>query len=182
VRPQPGRVRRPSTGRIVSWITLALVGCIASATVVFGDLISRGVALAALVAAAALAWVIAWRENRDANRARLSAALGEAMQQSERLSVERARQRAVVAVLSGRIDSLGERLNEANLRACTLQQQVSTLRGNHEALRVELELQALLNAPAEVLELAHRAELFDPWVTARELWRISDDQPVKRPA
>lgn len=168
--------------RIASWVALVVVGSVASVTVVVGELISRGVALGALVAVAALAWCTGRRENRDATRVRLAAELGAAMQHAEQLTAERARQRAVVNVLSTRIDVLREQVQQANLRACTLQQQVSTLRGNHEALRVELELQALLNAPAEVVESALRADLLDPWVTARELWRISDDQPVKRSA
>ena len=161
---------------------LAVVGSAASVTFLFGDPVSRGVALAVLLAGSALACLISWRDTREAARVHLAAELGQAMLHSEQLHAERVRQRTVVTVLSARIENLRKRLDEANLRSCTLQQQVSTLRGNHEALRVELELQALLNAPAEVVELAHHAELLDPWVTARELWRISDDQGFKRPA
>ena len=87
----------------------------------------------------------------------------------------------MVGTLAGRFDELTEQLQQSKARTCALQQQLSTLKGNYEALRVELELQAVLNPPAPVVELAHR-ETPDPWVTARELWRISDRPAISRPA
>lgn len=53
------------------------------------------------------------------------------------------------------------------------------MRGNYEALRVELEMQAVLESGADVIELA-RPEPVDPWETARELWSRGDSAAVKR--
>lgn len=166
---------------MASWATLAVVGCAASVTFLEGDAISRVAALVALLAGCALACLLAWREHRTAEARHRAEQLGAAMRYREQLHSERARQRAVVQALGERISALRGQVAEADGRATALQQQLSTLRGNYEALRVDLELQAALNAPATVLELA-AAEPPDPWVTARELWRISDQSATKRPA
>jgi septal ring factor EnvC (AmiA/AmiB activator) len=160
---------------------LAVVGCAAVLIVLFGDRLSRAIAVVALLAGAVLACLLAWRENRAAERVRMAAELGQAMRANEQLRAERKRHRAVVGTLAGRFDELTEQLQQSKARTCALQQQLSTLKGNYEALRVELELQAVLNPPAPVVELAHR-ETPDPWVTARELWRISDRPAISRPA
>lgn len=168
-------------GRLASWAVLAVVACAAALTFVYGEPISRAVAFVALLAGSVLACLLAWRENRAAERAHRAAELGLAMRHNEQLHVERARQRAVVQVLGMRVSALRVRLCESDRQVAVLRQQLSTLRGNHEALRVELELQAALTAPAPVVELAV-ADPPDPWVTARELWRIPEAPPVKLPA
>ncbi len=127
---------------------LALVAGVASPAVVFGALPVRGVALAALLAGALLVCTLAWRERRLIERARLAAELGQAMQHAEQLHAERARQSAVLRVLSSRLGELRDERDQARALSSQLQQQLSTLRGNHEALRVELELQAVLAAGA----------------------------------
>ena len=119
---------------------------------------SRGLALLALVAGAVLSCLLSWRANRQAERLRLARALGQAMEHAEQLHGERVRQQAVLEVLTARIRGLGRRLDQANLRACRLQQELSTVRGNYEALRVELEFQASLTTGATVVELAPREE------------------------
>jgi len=182
VTPQPANLRRPSRGRIASWSVLALVGCAAALSFTFGDQLSRGLALSALVAGTVLSCLLAWRASRQAERLHQARALGQAMQHAEQLHRERVRQRAVLQVLTSRIRALRERLEQANLRACRLQQELSTVRGNYEALRVELEFQAALTTGATVVELAPRDEPPDPWVTARELWRVAEAPAVKRPA
>lgn len=177
-----GRARPKSLGRIVSWTVLALVMCAASVTFVFGDRLSRGVALAALAAGTALVCLLAWRESRDAQRVQLAAELGESMRHAEQLHAERVRQRAVVHVLSTRVAQLREQLAVEGIRSCQLQQQLSTLRGNHEALRVELELQAVLNPPAAVYELSSAAHAGQPWLEATELMNNAAVVGVQRSA
>lgn len=181
MKPKPGRVRRLTRGRIASWAVLAVVACAAALTFVYGNPISRTVAFVALLAGSVLACLLAWRENRMAERVHRAAELGLAMRHHEQLHVERTRQQAVVAVLGTRVSTLRARLSESDRQVAVLRQQLSTLRGNHEALRVELEMQAALTAPATVVELAV-ADPPDPWVTARELWRISEAPSIKRPA
>ncbi|MBK8448133.1 MAG: hypothetical protein IPL41_16010 [Micropruina sp.] len=177
-----GRARPLSLGRIASWTVLALVGCAASVTFVFGDRISRGVALAALVAGTVLVCLLAWRESRNAERLQMAAELGQAMRHAEQLHAERARQRAVVRLLSVRMADLRDQLAAAGARSCQLQQQLSTLRGNHEALRVELELQAVLNPPATVHELSAGANSTAPWALATELIHNAQAVGVQRSA
>ncbi len=182
MKPQSGRVRRPTRVRVVSWTVLGLVGCVAALAYLFGDPVSRGLGLVALIAGAALACLLAWRENRAAQRVREAHALHQALLHAEQLHAERARQRAVVDVLGRRVAALRRQLEGTGRRVCLLQQEVSTLRGNYEALRVELELQAALESDAQVVELGRREPaVFDPWVTARELWN-RDEPDVRRPA
>lgn len=181
MKPQSGRVRRPTRVRVVSWTVLGLVGCVATLACLFGDALGRGLGLAALVAGAALACALAWRENRSAQRLREAHALNQALLHAEQLCAERARQRAVVEVLGRRISALHARLETSGRRVCALQQELSTLRGNYEALRVELELQAAWESHAQVVELGRHAPVIDPWVTARELWD-RDDAAIRRPA
>ncbi|MFT3860403.1 hypothetical protein [Micropruina sp.] len=182
MKAHSSRVRRPARGQIAAWTVLAVVGFSATPIVIVGDPLSRGVAAAALIAGAALACLLAWRESRAVERLRLAAELGQAMEQAEQLHAERRRQRAVVDSLAVRLSEMSERLDQARLHGCRLQQELSTLKGNYEALRVELELQAVLNPPAAVVEMAQRPGTPDPWVTARELWRISDEPAMRRPA
>jgi len=161
---------------------LALVGSVAALSFTFGDQMSRGLAFIALVAGAVLSCLLAWRANRQSERLRQARALGQAMEHAEQLHGERVRQQAVLEVLTARIQGLRGRLDQANLRACKQQQELSTVRGNYEALRVELEFQASLTTGATVVELAPREEAPDPWVTARELWRDAEVPAVKQPA
>ena len=159
---------------------LGVVGSVAALTVLFGDLLGRGVGLVLLLAGAALACLLAWRENRMAERLRQAHALGEAMEYAERLHAERVRHQAVIDALGRRLGALRRRADDAGRRACTLQQELSTLRGNYEALRVELEMQAALESDAQVIELARPGGPVDPWETARELWNRGDQATVKR--
>lgn len=140
------RLRRPSAARILAYTVFALVACVASPAVVVGGLPVRGVALAALLAGTLLVCTLAWRERRSTERTRQAAELGQAMRHAEQLRAERARQLAVVGTLSARLGELRAQLDQARTQSSQLQQQLSTLRGNHEALRVELELQAVLAA------------------------------------
>ncbi len=182
MKPRPGRVRRLTRGRVAAWSVLAVVGCAAALTLVYGDWISRTVAFAALFGGCVLACLLAWREIRNAERIHQAAQLCAAMQHGEQLHADRARQQRVVHALSARLGALRGRLADSDRRASALQQELSTLRGNYESLRVEVELQAAFAASATVLELAPVADPPDPWVTARELWRISEDPSIKRPA
>lgn len=179
MKPQSGRVRHPTRIRVVSWVVLGLVGCAAALAYSFGDWLGRGLGLAALLAGAALACLLAWRENRGAQRIREAHALHQALLHAEQLHAERARQRAVVEVLGRRIAALHGQLERSGRRVCALQQELSTLRGNYEALRVELELQAVLESDAQIVELGRHGAVVDPWVTARELWN-RDDATVRR--
>lgn len=95
------------------------------------------------------------------------------MQAAEQLRAERARHRAVITALEGRIAAQRTRADEARLRACRLQQELSTMRGNYEALRVELELQAALGVEAGVTRETDFDET-EPWATARALWFNAD--------
>lgn len=166
--------------RIASWTVLAVVGSVAAVAFVYGDRTARGLAFAALLTGAVLACVIAWRENRTAERRRRATALHDALLHAEQLSAERVRQRAVLSALGTRVATLRGQLDAANARSVALQQQLSTLRGDHRALKVELELAATL-AAADVVALTPR-EPADPWVTARELWRIDDPVPAQQSA
>lgn len=85
MKPHSSRVRRPSRGRIASFAVLAVVGCAAVLIVLFGDRLSRGVAVAALLAGAVLACTLAWRQNRAAERVSRAAELGQAMRFNEQL-------------------------------------------------------------------------------------------------
>ena len=178
MKPHPGRVRRPTRARVVSWTTLALVSGVAVLAYLFGDQLGRGLGLIALLAGAVLACLLAWRENRTAQRLREARALHQVLVHAEQLRAERARQRAVVEVLGSRVEALHRQLETSGRRVCALRQEVSTLRGNYEALRVELELQAVLESDARVVELGRTGQAVDPWVTARELW--SRDESVRR--
>lgn len=174
MKPHPGRVRRPTRARVVAWATLALVSGVATLAYLYGDQLGRGLGLIALIAGAALACVLAWRENRSAQRLREAHALHQVLLHAEQLRAERTRQRAVVEVLGRRIAVLHRQLEQSGRRACALRQEVSTLRGNYEALRVELELQAVLESDARAVEIGRAPEIVDPWVTARELWSRED--------
>lgn len=180
MKPHAGRVRRPTRARVVSWTTLALVGCVAVLAYLFGDRLGRGLGLIALLAGAVLACLLAWRENRATQRLREAHALHQLLLHAEQLRAERARQRAVAEVLGQRVEALRRQLDQSGRRVCALRQEVSTLRGNYEALRVELELQAVLESDACVVELGRTPQVVDPWVTARELW--SREDAVRRPA
>lgn len=180
MKPKPGRSRGAARGRLASWTVLGAVGSVAALTVLFGDLLARGLGLVVLLAGTALACLLAWRDNRMAERLRQAHALGEAMEYAERLHAERVRHQAVVKALGGRIGALRQHADDASRRACTLQRELSTLRGNYEALRVELEMQAVLESDADVIELARAGEPADPWETARELWSRGDQAAVKR--
>lgn len=180
MKSQPGRSRRAARGRLASWTALGAVGSVAALTVLFGDLLARGLGLVVLLAGTVLACLLAWRENRMAERLRQAHALGEAMEYAERLRSERARHRAFVKALGGRLGAMRQHADDASRRACTLQQELSTLRGNYEALRVELEMQAALESDAQVIELARPGGPVDPWETARELWNRGDQAAVKR--
>ena len=182
MKPRPGRARGVTRGRIASWAVLAFVGCAAALTYVYGDPVSRTVAFAALLAGSVLACLLAWRQNRGAERSHQAAQLGQAMRHGEDLHAERVRHQAVLRTMSARLGGVRDQLAEADRRASALQRQLSTLRGNYESLRVELELQAALAEAAPVLELAGVADPPDPWVTARELWRIPEAPAAKRPA
>lgn len=165
---------------MVAWTSLVLVGGVAALAYLFGDQLGRGLGLIALLAGAALACLLAWRENRAARRLREAHALHQLLLHTEQLRSERARQRTVVEILGRRVEALHRQCEQSGRRVCALRQEVSTLRGNYEALRVELELQAVLESDARVVELGRSAEIVDPWVTARELW--SRDDAVRRPA
>jgi len=128
------------------------------------------------------ACLLAWRQNRGAELSHQAAQLGQAMRHGEDLHAERVRHQAVLRTMSARLGAVRDQLAESDRRASALQRQLSTLRGNYESLRVELELQAALAEAAPVLELAGVADPPDPWVTARELWRISEAPAAKRPA
>lgn len=179
MKPQPGRLRRTEVHRFSSFVALGAVGVAAGVAFVYGDQVSRGIALLALLAGAVLACSLAWRQSRHAERQRAAAELGQVLQHAEQLSVERRRQQAVVKTLAAQQAGLRSRAVRAELRATRLQQELSTARGNNEALRVELELQAALSAARPVSQWD---ELPDAWVTARELWRISDGADLKRSA
>lgn len=159
---------------------LGAVGSVAALTFLFGDLLARGLGLIVLLAGAALACLLAWRENRMAERLRQAHALGEAMEYAERLHAERVRHQVVIEALGRRLGAVRRRADDAGRRACALQQELSTLRGNYEALRVELEMQAVLESDANVIELARPGDPVDPWETARELWNRGEQATVKR--
>ncbi|MFT4216921.1 MAG: hypothetical protein QM619_07010 [Micropruina sp.] len=178
---QQGRSRRPTRARVVSWAVLGLVGCVAALSYLFGDQLGRGLGLLALVAGAGLACLLAWREDRAAQRRREAHALHCELVHGEWIRAERARQRTVVEVLGRRVAAVHQRAELAGRRVSALQQELSTLRGNYEALRVELELQAALESDAQLVGLARREPVIDAWVTARELWS-RDDAGVRRPA
>lgn len=183
MKPVPGRVRRPTRGRVVSWTVLVLVGCVATLAVLLGDQLSRWLGLAALLAGTVLACLLAWRENRTSDRLREARSIDEAARFYERLHGERRRHAAVLTVLTRRTATLHRRAAAAERTASLLQQELSTLRGNYEALRVELEMQASLSAEADIVELVRRGESIDPWVTARQLWLLDDSAPsLRRPA
>ena len=180
MKPHSSRVRRPSRGRIASFAVLAVVGCAAVLIVLFGDRLSRGVAVAALLAGAVLACTLAWRQNRAAERVSRAAELGQAMRFNEQLRAERKRNRAVLGTLAGRFDDLNAQLQQSKARTCAQQQELSTLRGNFEALRVELELQAVLHPPAPVVELAPRTDSPNVIVTGCSTsWPLGADWPRK---
>lgn len=181
MKPQSGRVRRPNQGRVGSWAVLGVVSCGAGLALLLGDLPARGLGLAALVGGAALACLLAWRENRAAQRVRAAHALHEALLFAEQLHAERVRHGVVVDALSRRNAAVRAQAERAAREICALRREVSTLRGNYEALRVELELQAVLESDAQVVELGRREATIDPWVTARELWR-RDEPDFRRPA
>lgn len=167
----------------MSWTVLVLVGGVASLTVLFGDPLSRVLGLVALLTGTVLACLLAWRENRAADRWREARSINEAAEFAERLHAVRSRQDAVLTVLTKRLTTLAQRADEAGRKAGVLQQELSTLRGNYEALRVELEMQATLSDEADIVELVRRGESVDPWVTARQLWLLDDSAPsLRRPA
>lgn len=181
MKPKSGRVRRPSRGRVVSWAVLGVAGCGAGLAYLFGDLPTRALGLVVLVAGAVLACLLAWRANRAAQRVRSAHALHETLLFAEQLRAERARHGIVVDVLGRRNADLRAQAERSGRKICALQREVSTLRGNYEALRVELELQAVLESDAQLVELGRRDAGTDPWVTARELWR-RDEADFRRPA
>lgn len=174
----------------MSWTVLVLVGGVAGLTVLFGDPLSRVLGLVALLAGTVLSCLLAWRENRTADRLREAHAINEAAEFAERLHAERSRHDAVLTVLTRRLTALAGRADAAGRKAGVLQQELSTLRGNYEALRVELEMQATLSDEADIVELVRHgdsadqpAESIDPWVTARQLWLLDDSAPsLRRPA
>ncbi|MBP8919718.1 MAG: hypothetical protein KBG85_08435 [Micropruina sp.] len=170
---RPSHVRPMSTDRRVAVAVLGIVSVVATLAVLLGDQFVRTLGLIALVSGAALACALAWRAVRSAERRAQAQALGAAMQAAEQLRAERARHRAVITALEGRIAAQRTRADEARLRACRLQQELSTMRGNYEALRVELELQAALGVEAGVTRETDFDET-EPWATARALWFNAD--------
>ncbi|MFT4297430.1 MAG: hypothetical protein QM582_18665 [Micropruina sp.] len=159
---------------------LGVAGCVGAFAVVAGEPLVRLLGLTVLLAGAVLSCLLAWRANRMAQRRREAHALAEALRHAEQLRAERAGQRVVLDALGRRLVALRQRADAATVRSSRLQQEMSTLRGNYEALRVELELQAVWESGAHVVELPRDAAVADPWVTARELWRR--DRAAKRPA
>lgn len=162
----------------MSWTTLALVSCVAVLAYLFGDQLWSWPRAGRTAGRGRLRPACWPGENRTAQRLREARALHQVLVHAEQLRAERARQRAVVEVLGSRVEALHRQLETSGRRVCALRQEVSTLRGNYEALRVELELQAVLESDARIVELGRSGQVIDPWVTARELW--SRDESVRR--
>lgn len=142
-----------------------------SATSLFGsDLLARiGVGLA--VTGGALACLLAWREARQARRIAAAQAVRDLRVSGDKLHEERQQHRRVLAVLQERNSELRSRLAESLGEAAALAQQVSTLRGDNAALRIELaRIQAEDSSDAEIVSMPRRVSSPAQAGNGEDLW------------
>lgn len=176
--PTPTRIAERSGSSSLSWLVLFAALAVALVSLLSTDFYVRLTGLLVVALGGVAACLFAWRDAQRAIRAAQQLQLADLRRHSEHLHAERSQHRRVLGALSQRIAGLQARERVLAGENARLQQTISTLRGNNEALRVELELARALDTEAELVTLPRRATGTVDALSARDLWTDANSPTV----
>lgn len=174
----PGRMADRPTQRVLSWLVLGAAFAVACVSLLSADVVVRVVGIGVMALGGVAASLFAWR---SADRLRDNFA-DRSTDQLRAFGVSMHRERSqhlrVLRIMGERNADLTRQVRQLAVTQGALRQQVSTLRGNNESLRLELEMSRTMAAEAEILTLPRRAASTTDRFSATELWSAENSPTV----
>ncbi|MFZ1409963.1 MAG: hypothetical protein WAS07_00725 [Micropruina sp.] len=166
------------------WVIVAATAALAAGSLLFSDLSFRVGGVAVAVAGGVVACLLAMRDTAKARARAEAEAAGYLRWSVAKLHEERTRHGRVLSVVDDRNKALRVQVTGLVSQTAQLQREVSTLRGNYEALRIDISMAATLQAAAEagveaeVLAMPRRATGSVDRLAAADLWDHADSPTV----